>query len=56
MLPAEPLTPGPADGPAVSARRAKDGPVPAGPKAYPEDAPTTEAAGDAAVAGEYEPL
>ncbi|WP_328886050.1 hypothetical protein [Streptomyces sp. NBC_00316] len=56
MLPAEPLTPEPADGPAVSARRAKDEPVPAGPPADPAYAPTTEDAGDTAVVGEYEPL
>ncbi|WP_405890550.1 hypothetical protein OG612_00995 [Streptomyces sp. NBC_01527] len=56
MLPAESLTPEPADGPAVSACRAKDEPVPAGPQAGPADAPTTEDAGDAAVVGEYEPL
>ncbi|MFF7212932.1 hypothetical protein ACFZAU_20720 [Streptomyces sp. NPDC008238] len=56
MLPAEPPTPRTADDPAVSARRAKGEPVPAGPQAAPADAPTTEDAGDAAVAGEYEPL
>ncbi|MFJ7948945.1 hypothetical protein ACIQ6K_35775 [Streptomyces sp. NPDC096354] len=55
-MPAEPLTSEPADGPAVSARRAKDEEVPEGPQADPADAPTTEDAGDAAVVGEYEPL
>ncbi|MEU6602547.1 hypothetical protein [Streptomyces flaveolus] len=56
MLPTEAPTPEPADGPAASARRVRDEPVPAEPPAEPTDAIAPEYAGDAAVAGEYEPL
>ncbi|MDX3234208.1 hypothetical protein PV392_00610 [Streptomyces sp. ME03-5709C] len=56
MLPAEPPTPEPAGAPAASAGPTRDEPVPAEQQAQSADAALPEDAGDAAVAGEYEPL
>ncbi|MEV5155691.1 hypothetical protein AB0K81_27740 [Streptomyces werraensis] len=56
MLPVEP-SPEPASAPAAPAGRIKDelGPT-AEPQSEPTDVTTLKAAGDAAAAGEYEPL
>jgi hypothetical protein len=56
MLPAQQPNPETADDPAVSARRAEDGPLPTGSWAEPDDAPTPEGGGHDVVGGEYEPL